>query len=144
MLHRSAEQVGFSVTLETLERAAWTAKLVKRPGQPGGKFDMASMRNPVTADDPDGQWRTFFYSSGSFNVAHIDDKEWDKAIDDAASIFDDAKRQQLYMDLEKKAFGQAWYGWLWQQNWNWVFNKKLANFVEPVTNRWHFVESWLT
>ena len=32
------------------ERAAWTAKLVKRPGQPGGKYDVATMRNPVTAD----------------------------------------------------------------------------------------------
>lgn len=144
MIKQMLEQVGFSVTLETLERAAWTAKLVKRPGQPGGKFDMASMRNPVTADDPDGQWRTFYYSSGSFNVAHIDDKEWDRLIDEAAATFDDAKRKQLYLDLEKRAFEQAWYSTLWQQNWNWVFTSKLANFKEPVTNRWDFTESWLS
>ena len=143
MIKQMAEQVGFSVTLETLERAAWTAKLVKRPGQPGGKFDMASMRNPVTADDPDGQWRTFFHSTGRFNVAHIEDKEWDKLIDEAGASFDDAKRKQMYIDLEKKAFEQAWYGWLWQQNWNWVFNKKLTNFQEPVTNRWDFTETWM-
>jgi peptide/nickel transport system substrate-binding protein len=143
MIKQMAEQVGFAVTLETLERAAWTAKLVKRPGQPGGKFDMASMRNPVTADDPDGQWRTYYYSSGSFNVAHIEDKEWDKLVDDAGASFDDAKRKQMYMDLEKKAFETAWYGWLWQQNWNWVFNKKMTNFQEPVTNRWDFTEMWM-
>jgi peptide/nickel transport system substrate-binding protein len=143
MIKQMADQVGFAVTLETLERAAWTAKLVKRPGQPGGKFEMASMRNPVTADDPDAQWRTFFYSSGSFNVAHIDDKEWDKLIDEAGASFDDAKRKQMYIDLEKRAFEQAWYGWLWQQNWNWVFNKKLTNFQEPVNNRWSFSETWM-
>ena len=141
MIKQMGEAVGFKITLETLERAAWTAKLVKRPGQPGGKFDMASMRNPVTADDPDGQWRNFFHSSGGFNVAHLEDKEWDKMIDDAGASFDGAKRKQMYLDLEKKAFDTAWYGWLWQQNWNWVYNKKLTNFVEPVTNRWDFTQT---
>ncbi len=144
MIKQMGEQVGFAVTLETLERAAWTAKLVKRPGQPGGKFDMASMRNPVTADDPDGQWRAYYHSGGSFNVAHVEDKEWDKLIDDAAATFDVEKRKPLYFDLEKRAFEQAWYSTLWQQNWNWAFTNKLASFVEPVTNRWHFTESWLS
>ena len=143
MLKQMGEQVGFSITLETLERAAWTAKLVKRPGQPGGKFEMASMRNPVTADDPDSQFRTYSHSAGSYNVAHIDDKEWDKAIDEAGASFDDAKRKQMYFDLEKRAFDQAWYSTLWQQNWNWVFNKKLTNFQEVVTNRWDFTEMWM-
>jgi ABC-type transport system substrate-binding protein len=143
MIKQMGEQVGFAISLETLERAAWTAKLVKRPGQPGGKFDMASMRNPVTADDPDGQWRQFFHSLGSFNVAHVDDKEWDRQIDEAAASLDPQARKPLYFNLEKKAYDQAWYGWLWQQNWNWAFNKKLANFQEPVTNRWSFTEAWL-
>jgi peptide/nickel transport system substrate-binding protein len=143
MIKQMGEQVGFSITLETLERAAWTAKLVKRPGQPGGKFEMASMRNPVTADDPDSQFRTYYHSAGSYNVAHIEDKEWDKLIDDAGASFDDAKRKQMYFDLEKRAFEQAWYSTLWQQNWNWVFNKKLTNFQEPVTNRWDFTEMWM-
>ena len=143
MIKQMGEQVGFAVTLETLERAAWTAKLVKRPGQPGGKFDMASMRNPVTADDPDSQWRTYFHSSGSFNVAHLDDREWDRLLDEAAASFDAQQRKRMYLDLEKRAFEQAWYGWLWQQNWNWAFSSRFASFQEPVTNRWHFTESWL-
>ncbi len=143
MLKQMGEQVGFSITLETLERAAWTAKLVKRPGQPGGKFEMGSMRNPVTADDPDSQFRTYYHSAGSYNVAHVDDKEWDKLIDEAGASFDDAKRKQMYFDLEKRAFDQAWYSTLWQQNWNWVFNKKLTNFQEVVTNRWDFTEMWM-
>jgi hypothetical protein len=47
------------------------------------------------------------------------------------------------LDLEKRAFEQAWYSTLWQQNWNWVFNKKMTNFQEPVTNRWDFTEMWM-
>ena len=143
MIKQMGEQVGFSITLETLERAAWTAKLVKRPGQPGGKFEMASMRNPVTADDPDGQFRTYYHSGGSYNVAHVEDKEWDRLIDEAGASFDDAKRKQMYFDLEKRAFEQAWYSTLWQQNWNWVFNSKFTNFQEVVTNRWDFSEMWM-
>ncbi|MCC6177918.1 MAG: ABC transporter substrate-binding protein [Chloroflexi bacterium] len=143
MIKQMADAVGFNTTLETLERAAWTAKLVKRPGQPGGKFEMGSMRNPVTADDPDSQFRTFYHSLGSYNVAHVDDKEWDRMIDEAGASFDDTKRKQMYIDLEKRAFDQAWYSTLWQQNWNWVFNKKLTNFQEPVTNRWDFTETWM-
>src|SRR5205085_11279038 len=57
MIKQMADAVGFNMTLEVTERAAWTAKLVKRPGQPGGKFDVATMRNPVTPADPDEQWR---------------------------------------------------------------------------------------
>jgi len=116
---------------------------VKRPGQPGGKFDVATMRNPVTADDPDGQWRQFFYSSGGFNVAHIDDKAWDSAIDEAAATLDLQKRKQMYVELEKKSYEDPWYGWLWQQNWNWAFNKKLTNFQEPATNQWYFTDTWM-
>jgi len=143
MIKQMADAVGFDVTLETMERAAWTAKLVKRPGQPGGKFDVASMRNPVTPDDPDGQWRTFFHSTGSFNVAHLDDKEWDTLIDTASKTLEQAKRIEIYRQLDQKAFDGAWYGWLWQQDWNYVFNKKVQGVRKSVAGRNSFPEVWL-
>ncbi len=67
----------------------------------------------------------------------------DRLVDEAAATFDEPKRQQMYMDLEKRAFEQAWYGWLWQQNWNWAFNTRLNNFREGVTNQWYFTDTWL-
>jgi ABC-type transport system substrate-binding protein len=76
-------------------------------------------------------------------VAHVDDKDWDRQIDEAGASFDDAKRKQMYFDLEKRAFEQAWYSTLWQQNWNWVFSSKFTNFQEVVTNRWDFSEMWM-
>ena len=144
MVKQMADAVGFNVTLEVLERAAWTAKLVKRPGQPGGKFEMASMRNPVTSDDPDGQWRTFWHSTGSFNVSHLESAEWDKLIDAGATTLDQAARIKIYRELDQKAFDDAWYGWLWQQDWNYVFNKKVQNVRESVAGRNSFPEVWLT
>jgi ABC-type transport system substrate-binding protein len=143
MIKQMADAVGFSVTLEVLERAAWTAKLVKRPGQPGGKFELASMRNPVKGDDPDNQWRTFFHSTGSFNVAHLEDPAWDKQIDAAATTMDQAERIKLYRQLDQRSFDDAWYGWLWQQDWNYVYSKKLNGVQETVAGRNEFAAYWL-
>ena len=105
MIKQMAEQVGFNITLEVtgagrLDRQARQAARAS----PAASSTIATMRNPVTADDPDGQWRTFYYSTGGYNVAHVDDKDWDTLIDEAAATLDDAKRKQMYIDLEKKAY----------------------------------------
>jgi peptide/nickel transport system substrate-binding protein len=143
MLKQFADTVGFDLTIEVLERAAWTAKLVRTPGQPGGEFHVATMRNPVTADDPDGQWRTFYHSKGSFNVAHLADPELDNLLDRAAASYDPEARKSTYRDLAQRAYDDPWYGFLWQQNWNWAFSTKFKNFREPVTNFWLFTDSWI-
>lgn len=143
MLKQFADSVGFNMTIELLERAAWTAKLVRTPGQPGGEFQVATMRNPVTANDPDDQWRTFYHSLGSFNVAHLSDPKLDEMIDKAGATYDTEARKKIYFDLAQMAFDDPWYGFMWQQNWNWALNKKLKNFLEPVTNFWLFTQSWV-
>jgi ABC-type transport system substrate-binding protein len=143
MLKQFADTVGFDLTIEVLERAAWTSKLVKTPGQPGGEFHVATMRNPVTADDPDQQWRTFYHSKGSFNVAHIADPAMDAKLDQAAASYDPQARKALYRDLAQQAYDDPWYGFLWQQNWNWVYSSKFQNFKEPVTNFWLLTENWM-
>jgi peptide/nickel transport system substrate-binding protein len=143
MLKQFADSVGFDLTIEVLERAAWTAKLVQTPGQPGGEFQVATMRNPVTADDPDLQWRTFYHSKGSFNVAHLANPEMDAMLDRASASYDAEARKKLYRDLAQQAYDDPWYGFMWQQNWNWAYAAKFQNFQEPVTNLWLFTENWL-
>lgn len=143
LIKQFADGVGFKTTIEVLERAAWTAKLVKTPGQPGGQFQVATMRNPVTANEPDDQWRTFYHSLGGFNVAHLADPKLDEMIDKAAFTYDMEARKKAYIDLAQAAFDDPWYGFLWQQNWNWAFSKKVQNFHEPVTNFWLFGTTWL-
>jgi peptide/nickel transport system substrate-binding protein len=143
MLKQFADTVGFDLTIEILERAAWTAKLVQTPGQPGGEFQVATMRNPVTADDPDLQWRTYYHSKGSFNVAHIANPEMDALLDRASASYDNEARKKLYRDLAQQAYDDPWYGFMWQQNWNWAYAAKFQNFQEPVTNLWLFTENWL-
>lgn len=143
MIKQMADAVGFDVTIEILERAAWVAKLVSTPGQDGGTFEFATMRNPVVAADPDLQWRTFYYSAGGFNVAHLNEEVIDQLIDDAASTYELEARTEMYHQLQQAAYDDAWYGYLWQQNWNWAYNTRLQNFEEPVTNRWMFDDTWL-
>lgn len=143
MLKQFADSVGFDLTIEVLERAAWTAKLVRTPGQPGGEFHVATMRNPVTADDPDGQWRTYYHSKGSFNVAHIGDPTWDELLDRAVATYDQETRKAAYREMAQRAYDDPWYGFMWQQNWNWAFSTKFKNFSEPVTNFWLFTQNWM-
>lgn len=143
MIKQFADGVGFNVKIELLERAAWVSKLVTTPGQPGGEFDFATMRNPVTADDPDGAFRAFFHSAGSFNAGHVKNPALDATIDQAAATYDLEARRKLYTQLARTAYDDPIYGYLWKQDWNWAFAKKLKNFREPVTNRWNFADTWL-
>ncbi len=143
MIKQFADAVGFNVKIEILERAAWVSKLVTTPGQPGGEYDFATMRNPNTADDPDGEVRAFYYSKGSFNAGHVKDAALDATIDKAAATYDVEARKKMYSQLAQGAYEDPVYGFLWKQNWNWAYNKKLKNFREPVTNRWGFTETWL-
>jgi len=143
MIKQFADGVGFNVKLEILERAAWVSKLVTTPGQPGGEFEFATMRNPNTADDPDGEVRAFYYSKGSFNAGHVKDANFDTLIDKAAATYDTESRKKIYLQLAQAAYDDPIYGFLWKQNWNWLFAKKLKNFQEPVTNHWMFTETWL-
>lgn len=143
MIKQMADAVGFAVTIEILERAAWVAKLVRIPGQEGGSFEFATMRNPVPPSDPDLEWRTFYYSSGGFNVGHLSDPTYDGLIDEAAATYDVEARTALYHRLAQMAFDDPWYGYLWQQNWNWASTARLQGFREPVTNRWMFADTWL-
>jgi peptide/nickel transport system substrate-binding protein len=143
MIKQMADTVGFNVTIESLERAAWTAKLVKTPGQPGGKFEMGTMQNQPTVDDPDAQWRRYYDTSGSFNVAHIEGDTWDKPIETAVSTYDVEERKKAYRQLEQMAYDQAWYGYLWLADFNWAFNKKLRGYREAVGSHWNLAEAWL-
>ncbi len=143
MVKQMADAVGINVTIEALERGAWVAKLVKVPGQPGGKFDFASMVNGPAVDDPDLQLREYFDSQGLFNVAHVDDPAWDKLLDDAVSTYDVNQRKNLYRQVEEKNFGDVWYGYLWQQRYNWAFSKKLKGFQESIGAHWLLTEAWL-
>lgn len=139
MIKQMADNVGFDVRIDALERAAMTSKVWGEKGQ----YHAAIMRNPVVAGDPDSQWSLFFHSKGFANVTHLREAAWDGLIDTARATTDTAKRKALYRQMAQRAYDQAWFGYLWQQNWNWVHARKVKNFVEPVADRWIFTEVWL-
>jgi peptide/nickel transport system substrate-binding protein len=144
MIKQMADSIGFDVSIDVLERAAWVAKLVKVPGKEGGKFDFSTMaNNPVAIEDPDSQWRRYFHTEGSFNVAHLDSPAWNQRIDAAAATYDLEERKRLYAEIEKAAFDEAWYGYLWQQNYTWAMSKKLKDFREMAAAQWTLRDVWL-
>ncbi len=128
------EKIGIRAQIDVLERAAWTQRLLSG----GGEFHVASMRNPSNAGDADPPLRTFLWSNGSFNVAHLSNAEMDAALDKASGSYDIAQRDAAYHDVQKLDFNLAYYGYVWIQNWNWGLNKRLAGFPPTMTNSWQF------
>ena len=76
-------------------------------------------------------------------MAHLDDRAWDQLLDDAVSTYDVEQRKKNYRAFEQKNFDEAWYGYLWQQKYNWAFSKKFKGFEEAVGGHWIMTETWL-
>lgn len=134
ILKQMWEKIGIRAELDVLERAAWTARLLTG----GGDFHVASMRNPSNAGDPDPPLRTFFWSKGSFNVAHLNNPDMEAALDKGSTTYDTAQREAAYHDLQKLDFNLAYYGYVWMQRWNWAMNKRIQGFPPVMTNAWNF------
>ncbi|MDQ6670751.1 MAG: ABC transporter substrate-binding protein [Chloroflexota bacterium] len=128
------EKIGIRAELDVLERAAWTQRLVTG----GGDFHVGSMRNPSSAGDADPPLRTFLWTKGSFNVAHLSNPEMDAALDKGSGTYDTAQREIAYHDLQKLDFDLAYYGYIWMQRWNWAFTKRVVGFPPVMTNAWNF------
>lgn len=134
------DKIGIRTQLDVLERAAWTQRLLTG----GGEFHVASMRNPSNAGDADVPLRTFLWSNGSFNVAHLSNPEMDAALDKASGTYDVPQRDAAYHEVQKLDFNLAYYGYVWIQNWNWGLNKRLSGFPPAMTNAWDFRTAWVT
>ncbi|MGI9148430.1 MAG: ABC transporter substrate-binding protein [Chloroflexota bacterium] len=128
------EKIGIRAELDVLERAAWTQRLLTG----GADFHVSSMRNPSNAGDADPPLRTFLWSKGSFNVAHLSNPDMDAALDKGSSTYDAAQREPAYHDLQKLDFDLAYYGYIWMQRWNWALNKRITGLPPVMTNAWNF------
>ena len=135
MIKQMAEAVGFSVTIQSLDRATVVSKL-----QSKAPYDMVGTRNPVIPGDPDADWRLYFYSTGPSAYGHLNIPAWDKLIDQGSSTSDEAQRKTIYRQLAMETYQQGWFAYLWIQNWNWLLSKRVTGFKEPLTNRHMYTE----
>ncbi len=140
MFKQMWDAIGIRTTIESEDRAAWTARFVAG----AGKLQVGSMRNS-SRTDPDGNVRQFWWSKGTYNPAHFGDPQMDQCLDDAIATYDAKERAARFrkcqvLDYEKFSF----YSTVWVQTWNWVQRKELKG-AGPfyTTSVWDFRNAWL-
>lgn len=131
-------KIGIRAKIDLLERAAWVKRLTS-----GQDYDAGVMRNPMTAADPDLFMRVILHSKGFFNTAHVASKEIDDALDRAAGTYDVSARAAAYREAQKADYDQAYYGYIWNQKWNWVFSRRLKGVPPPMRDDWDFRTAWI-
>ena len=133
--------VGFDVTIEVLERAAYVAKIVQLPGKAGADYHISSVQNGISPDDPDAHPRRYFYSQGGQNYTHLD--IFDDLVEKAAGTYDQAERKKLYRQFMDKDYQEALMVYMWFQKSNWAHNKRIKGFAEPAGGTWNLQEVWV-
>lgn len=141
MLKQMANDIGFNITIEILERAAYVAKIVQLQTKPGADYHVSTVQNPLTPDDPDSNPRAILHSAGGQNYPHVN--TFDEIIDKAASTYDVEERKKAYRELMQKDYEQSLMAYMWFQKYNWLHAKKLKNFQEAPGAAWYLADVWL-
>jgi peptide/nickel transport system substrate-binding protein len=141
ILKQMASAIGFDLSIEVLERAAYVAKIVQLPGKPGADYHISTVQNPVQPLDPDSPLRAYFYSSGGQNYPHI--APFDDIIDKAAGTYDLAERKKLYSEFMKQDYDNSLMVYMWFQKYNWLHSSKVKNFTPGVGGNWDLGKVWL-
>ncbi len=141
MIKQMTADVGFNITIEILERAAYVAKIVQLPTKPGIDYHIGTVQNPITPNDPDTNPRAILHSKGGQNYIHMD--AFDDVLDRAASTYDLEQRKKTYREFLQKDYDLSLMAYMWFQKYNWLHAKKLKNFDEAPGAAWYFTDVWM-
>jgi peptide/nickel transport system substrate-binding protein len=100
--------VGIDWKVESLEPAAISDR------HKNLEFDMSLTGQPYI-QDPDPTFTGRYHPQGGHHFGRTDNKEVFTLIEKARHEFDEAKRQPIYWEIEKKLYGEYADAWLW---WN--------------------------
>ena len=96
----SFRKIGVTLDLRPLEDAVWLKN------QTDGVYDIVFVTNFNAT--PVRQWRNILHSKGSLNNSGINDPALDKLIDDQGKEVDLAKRQQMWLQVQKILLDQVY------------------------------------
>lgn len=101
------EAIGVKMNIETLELGVYVDRWLK------GDFDAAVALNGGNPD-PDNMFFRYWHSTGNLNkVANYSSPELDALLEEARSTTDVAKRQELYLEIQKLLTEAAPWVWLY-------------------------------
>ena len=113
-LKEQAEAVGMSVEIVTLDQSTLIDAAIS------GDYQAINWRNHP-GGDPDGQyvwWKSFDgQPPNPINFGRFNDPEIDRLLDEGRTTPDDAQRQQVYEDLNRRFAEQLWNLWIYYTPW---------------------------
>ncbi len=136
MLKQMLGEVGIRLSLDVLERLAWTSKMKN------GNYDMATFFTN-TRPDPDSILAGRFESKEGKNYAGLADPILDAALARGRSSYDDKQRADAYRDVQKRMFDTGWYGTIWFSKYYDAHRKRLRGWVLTQEPYWDLRQAWL-
>jgi peptide/nickel transport system substrate-binding protein len=138
MLKQMWDGIGLRTELLVSERVAWT-----RRAQEAMLHQVTTMRNPSRAD-PGSEVVRYFSGKIPTSYHKYENPEMEKCLVDVNSIYDEAKRRELFKKCQTIAHEDAFEGYIWAQTWNWVYRKELKDPGPFFTTKlWDFRQAWL-
>lgn len=134
MLKQMWDAVGFSTTIDSMERLAWLAKAAAQ------RLQTTTFRYHY-APDAD-LLSTSVTTGGSANWVNWSDPDMDKCMEDGRSTVDVNQRQQIYERCQRILFDTAIYAPIWK----WTRNDVMAAYVkgwDPNYEWPRFKQLWL-
>ncbi|MBI2912184.1 MAG: ABC transporter substrate-binding protein [Chloroflexi bacterium] len=93
VISAQVREVGINMKIDIVETAVYE----KRRGE--GDFD--AWLGSISRFSPEKEWNEFFRSGGRLNQFPISDPELDRLIEEQNSEFDEAKRKQMWIDIQR-------------------------------------------
>ncbi len=137
ILQAMLDKVGIKVNLEVIERIAYGVKIREQ-----SDFEMGTQRTNA-ALDPDPLFTLGWLENGpaAYSRAHV--PEIQSCIDEGRASYDPAQRQKTYVRCQTMMYETAWWGYLWLQPWNYLFNKRVKNVRPMFATFWREEQMWL-
>jgi peptide/nickel transport system substrate-binding protein len=124
LLQQQAEAVGVTINVDAVEQATLINKAI------AGDFEATAFRNHA-GGDPDQQY-IWWYGGGLTNFGRFDDPEINALLDEGRSSSDQARRSEIYEELNRR-FAQEYYNlWLNWTEWTIATADNVYGLAGPV------------
>jgi peptide/nickel transport system substrate-binding protein len=132
VVQQMLQDVGIETSLRSTDQATLINEAI------GGQYQAHVWRNHP-GGEPDGQY-ICWHTGLPTNFGRINDPEIDRLLDEGRVTPDDAARQQIYEDINRRFGEQVWNVWLWWPIWtvatatdvHGIYGTPLPNGDDPV------------
>jgi peptide/nickel transport system substrate-binding protein len=109
VVQQMLQDVGIETTLRSTDQATLIDEAI------GGQYQAHAWRNHP-GGEPDGQY-IWWHTGQPTNFGRINDPEIDRLLDEGRETADEAARQQIYEDINRRFAEQVWNIWMWWPIW---------------------------